>query len=105
MEAVYVAVGRHGIKHGHRVNVRRQRQLHEDSVGMPVLLSGYRLHDFTGAALGSGDHTIPAGESLTIRYLFVFHEGDSEAAGIEGRWKRWAASGAAAAADGAKAAP
>jgi hypothetical protein len=53
--------------------------------------------------LGSGDHTIPAGESLTFRYLFVFHEGDAEAAGIEGLWKQWAASSEAAA--GAKAAP
>jgi hypothetical protein len=66
-----------------------------------VAANPFGLHDFTGAVLGSGDHTIPAGESLTFRYLFVFHEGDSEAAGIEGLWKRWAA----AAANGAKAAP
>ena len=84
----------------HPGNLRHPTHWHARDYGL-VAANPFGLHDFTGAVLGSGDHTIPAGESLTFRYLFVFHEGDSEAAGIEGLWKRWAA----AAADGAKAAP
>ena len=45
MEAIHIAVGRHGVEHRHRVNVRGQRQLHEDSVGTPVLVAGDRLHE------------------------------------------------------------
>jgi hypothetical protein len=88
----------------HPRNLRHPAHWHARDYGL-VAANPFGLHDFTGAALGSGDHTIPAGESLTFRYLFVFHEGDSEAAGIEGLWKQWAASGEAAAAANAKAAP
>ena len=45
MEAVHVAVRRHRVEHGHAVDVRRQRQLHEDAVSRPVLLAGDRPHE------------------------------------------------------------
>jgi hypothetical protein len=86
----------------HPSNLRHPAHWHARDYGL-VAANPFGLHDFTGAVLGSGDHTIPAGESLTFRYLFVFHEGDAEAAGIEGLWKQWAASSEASA--GAKAAP
>lgn len=50
----------------------------------------FGLHDFSGAAEHAGDLTVPAGESLTLRYLIVLHDGDATAADIEGRFRRWA---------------
>ena len=73
----------------HPDNLRHPTHWHARDYGL-VAANPFGLHDFTGAAKGTGDHTIPAGGSLTLRYLFVFHEGDSAAAGIEDRWQRWA---------------
>ncbi|MFM7207300.1 MAG: PmoA family protein [Planctomycetaceae bacterium] len=81
----------------HPANLRHPTHWHARDYGL-VAANPFGLHDFTGAPQGSGDHTIPAGGSLTLRYLFVFHEGDAEAAGIEGRWRTWAGSSAAASA-------
>ena len=91
----------------HPANLRHPTHWHARDYGL-VAANPFGLHDFAGAPQGSGDHPIPAGGSLTLRYLFVFHEGDSEAAGIEGRWQRWAEATAeppAAAPAGTKAAP
>jgi Methane oxygenase PmoA len=38
-----------------------------------------------------GDHTIPAGGSLTLRYRFFFHNGDEKAAKVEARYAEYAA--------------
>lgn len=81
----------------HPDNLRHPTPWHARDYGL-VAANPFGLHDFTGAAQGTGDHTIPAGGSLTLRYLYVFHEGDAEAAGIEDRWQRWAAAGRPAAA-------
>ena len=88
----------------HPGNLRHPTHWHARDYGL-VAANPFGLHDFTGADLGSGDHTIPAGESLVFRYLFVFHEGDSETAGIEQRWQQWAVAGDAAAHAGEQAAP
>jgi hypothetical protein len=79
----------------HPGNLRHPTHWHARDYGL-VAANPFGLHDFTGAAKGSGDHTIPAGGSLTLRYLFVFHRGDAAAAGIDGIWERWARAGAAA---------
>ena len=39
----------------------------------------------------AGDHTIPAGGSLTLRYRFFFHEGDETAAQVAARYADYAA--------------
>jgi len=44
-------------------------------------------HHFGGTK--KGGYLLPAGESLTLRYRFLFHEGDTEAAGIADAWKAW----------------
>ena len=72
----------------HPDNLRHPAHWHARDYGL-VAANPFGLHDFTGAAKGSGDHTIPAGGSLTLRYLLVFHEGGTDAAAIEGIWKRW----------------
>lgn len=74
----------------HPGNFRHPTHWHARDYGL-VAANPFGLHDFSGAPQGSGDHTIPAGGSLTLRYLFVFHEGDAEAAGIEPLWRRWGA--------------
>jgi len=38
-----------------------------------------------------GDHTVPAGGSLTLRYRFYFHLGDSQAAQVAARYADYAA--------------
>ena len=73
----------------HPGNLRHPTHWHARDYGL-VAANPFGLHDFTGAAKGTGDHVIPAGGTLTLRYLFVFHEGDAAAAGIDGLWHRWA---------------
>lgn len=74
----------------HPANLRHPTRWHARDYGL-MAANPFGLHDFTGAPAGAGDHTIPAGESLTLRYRFVFHLGDAAAAAIEDRWKTWAA--------------
>ncbi len=76
----------------HPRNLRHPTHWHARDYGL-LAANPFGLHDFTGAAAGTGDYTIPAGGSLTLRYLFVFHEGDTAAAGIDSRWERWIAAG------------
>jgi len=73
----------------HPANPRHPAHWHARDYGL-VAANPFGLHDFTGAPAGSGDYTIPAGESRTFRYLVVLHEGDTATADIDGRWRRWA---------------
>jgi hypothetical protein len=52
----------------------------------------FGLHDFTGAAPGSGKHELKAGESITLRYRVIFHAGDEEAAQIANAFAEYAES-------------
>ena len=45
MESVHVEIRRHRIEHGQRVDMRRQRQLHEDSIDLALLAAGDSLHE------------------------------------------------------------
>jgi len=76
----------------HPANIRHPTHWHARDYGL-FAANPFGLHDFTGAARGSGDHTIPAGESLTLRYRIVIHDGDAAAAGIEDRWRAWSRDG------------
>ncbi len=72
----------------HPANLRHPTWWHAREYG----LSGanpFGIHDFSGEPEGAGNHTIPPGKTLVLRYLVVFHEGDAGAAGIDRRWKRW----------------
>lgn len=73
----------------HPANLRHPSLWHARDYGL-VAANPFGLHDFTDAPQGSGDYTLPAGESRTFRYLVMLHEGDAETAGIEARWQRWA---------------
>jgi len=39
-------------------------------------------HDFQGSDQVNGSHTVPKGESIHLRYRFVFHQGDEQTARI-----------------------
>lgn len=47
-------------------------------------------HDFEKKEKGVGDFKLPAGESVTFRYRFYFHEGTTEDADIEARYQEYA---------------
>ena len=74
----------------HPGNLRHPTHWHARDYGL-VAANPFGLHYFAGARPGAGDHTIPAGGSLTLRHLLVFHAGDAAAADIEALWRRWAA--------------
>jgi hypothetical protein len=42
----------------------------------------FGLKGFTGDKEVNGAHTVPSGESIQLRYRFVFHKGDEKTAGI-----------------------
>lgn len=72
----------------HPASFRHPTHWHARDYGL-VAANPFGLHDFSDAAPGTGDHTIPAGGTLALRYLLVFHEGDPQAAGIDEVWRRW----------------
>jgi hypothetical protein len=72
----------------HPANLRHPTWWHAREYG----LSGanpFGIHDFAGEPEGAGNHTIPEGETLVLRYLVVFHARNAEEAGIDRRWKIW----------------
>ena len=48
-------------------------------------------HDFERKEQGVGDITIPAGESLTFKYRFYFHKGDTNQADVAEHYRQYAA--------------
>ncbi|MHC4185087.1 MAG: DUF6807 family protein, partial [Planctomycetota bacterium] len=50
----------------------------------------FGLNSFEGKPLGTGEMKIPADQSVTFRYRFIFHEGSPTYADIEGQWRRYA---------------
>lgn len=48
-----------------------------------IAANPFGVHDFEGKPPGTGDFTLPAGESLTFRYRFIFHQGSSQQAEME----------------------
>ncbi|MFM9059622.1 MAG: PmoA family protein [Planctomycetaceae bacterium] len=73
----------------HPDNLRHPTHWHARDYGL-VAANPFGLHDFGGGEKGAGDHVIPAGGSLTLRHLLVFHAADAAAADIDGIWRRWA---------------
>jgi hypothetical protein len=52
----------------------------------------FGVHDFERKPEGTGDITIPAGESLTFKYRFYFHKGDTNQADVAEHYRQYAAS-------------
>ncbi len=50
----------------------------------------FGVHDFEKKPEGTGDITIPAGESLTFKYRFYFHKGDTNQAKVAEHYREYA---------------
>jgi len=72
----------------HPGNLRHPTRWHARGYGL-CAANPFGLHDFSSVPKGTGDWTIPAGGSLTLRYLFIVHSGDAATAAIENHWQRW----------------
>jgi hypothetical protein len=73
----------------HPSNLRHPTTWHARDYGL-IAANPFGLHDFEKKPKGAGDYVIRKGESLTLRYRWLFHAGDTAAAKIEERWKKWA---------------
>jgi sugar phosphate isomerase/epimerase len=51
----------------------------------------FGVHNFENKPKGVGDITIPAGESLTFKYRFYFHKGDTKQAKVAEHYREYAA--------------
>jgi hypothetical protein len=49
----------------------------------------FGVHDFERKPAGTGNVTVPAGESITFRYRFYLHEGDEKEAGVERHYQEY----------------
>ena len=65
----------------HPTNPRHPTWWHARQYGL-VAANPFGVHDFEGKPEGTGKLTVPAGESITFRYRFIFHEGDAQQAKI-----------------------
>ncbi|MGI8602487.1 MAG: PmoA family protein [Verrucomicrobiales bacterium] len=77
----------------HPSNLRHPTTWHARDYGL-IAANPFGLHDFSRERLPkeAGNFTIKAGETQTWRYRFLFQEGESDAAKIDERWKKWAKS-------------
>jgi hypothetical protein len=71
-------------------NPRYPTYWHARDYGL-IAVNPFGIHDFEGKPAKTGDFAIPAGESRTFSYRFVFHEGDVAAAKIADLYAQYAA--------------
>jgi hypothetical protein len=73
----------------HPTNPRHPTWWHVRDYGL-FAANPFGVHDFEKKPANTGNMVIPAGEKVTFRYRFVFHEGDHQQAGIAGLYDTWA---------------
>ena len=73
----------------HPENLRHPARWHARDYGL-FTANPFGVKHFTGNESEPGGHTLAAGDSLTLKYRFVFHGGDVEADDLEKQWKAWA---------------
>jgi hypothetical protein len=72
----------------HPENPRHPTRWHARDYGL-IAANPFALHDFAGQPRGTGNMTVPAGESVTFRYRFLFHQGDPQEADIPTRYQQY----------------
>jgi hypothetical protein len=72
----------------HPSNLRHPTTWHARDYGL-VTANPYGLSAYLKQKKNSGNVTIKNSESLSFRYLFVFHEGDAKTARIDETYKAW----------------
>ncbi len=70
----------------HPSNPRHPTWWHARHYGL-IAANPFGIHDFEKKPAGTGDMKIAAGESVTFRYRFLFHQGDNQQADIAGQYK------------------
>jgi hypothetical protein len=71
-------------------NLRHPTTWHVRDYGL-FAANPFGLHTFEKAAEHAGDYKIPSGQTLTLKYRFVFHEGDEKQGKIAELYKKYAA--------------
>lgn len=66
----------------HPSNLRHPTTWHARKYGL-VAANPFGLSHFEGKPKGTGDHFVKQGDSLEMRYRFVFHKGDAEDAKLD----------------------
>lgn len=72
----------------HPSNPRHPTWWHARDYGL-FAANPFGLHDFEKKPKGEGDLRIPAGKSVTFRYRFLFHGGDTEQGRVAEQWTRY----------------
>ena len=72
----------------HPDNPRHPTWWHARDYGL-VAANPFGVHNFEKKPKGTGDLVIPAGDSVTFRYRFLFHEGDADQAKIADLYRRY----------------
>lgn len=65
----------------HPENLRHPTWWHVRDYGL-FAANPFGIHDFEKKPKGTGDYTLPAGQSITFRYRFYIHEGDEQQARV-----------------------
>ena len=73
----------------HPDNPRHPTWWHARTYGL-VAANPFGIHDFEKKPAGSGDMTIPDGQSVTFQYRFLFHSGDVKEADVAGEYAKFA---------------
>ena len=73
----------------HPHNPRHPTTWHVRDYGL-FAANPFGLHDFEMKPAGTGDLTVPAGESVTFRYRIYLHEGNEKQAEVEDRYLEYA---------------
>ena len=73
----------------HPDNLRHPTTWHARDYGL-LAANPFGLHYFDKQPAGAGEYTIPAGESLVLKYRILLHEGDAEQAKIDQHYQQFA---------------
>lgn len=73
----------------HPDNPRHPTTWHVRDYGL-FAANPFGLHDFEKKPAGTGDFTIPAGQSVTFRYRFYLHEGDEKQGRVAEMYREYA---------------
>lgn len=72
----------------HPTNLRHPTWWHARDYGL-VAANPFGIHDFENKPEGTGDYQLEWGESLELRYCFVFFEGTAEEADVASKYNAW----------------
>jgi hypothetical protein len=79
----------------HPTNLRHPTWWHARPYGL-FTANPFGIHDFEGKPEGTGELRIRAGDSLTLRYRFIFHNGGPDDARVEQAYQSYAGQDAVA---------